>query len=129
MAIRVFTSFDYDHDESLRTLLIGQAKNPDSPFEMHDWSVKEPFAAVNWQDQVRAKIRKVDQVIVLCGTSTHTATGVAIELRIAREEQKPYFLLAGYSDKTCVAPTSAAASDKIYKWTWDNIKSLLQGNR
>ena len=41
--IRVFTSFDYDHDEDLRTLLVGQAKNPDSPFEMADWSVKEPM--------------------------------------------------------------------------------------
>jgi hypothetical protein len=38
---RVFTSFDFDHDEDLRYLLVGQAKNPDSPFELGDWSVKE----------------------------------------------------------------------------------------
>lgn len=24
---RVFTSFDYDHDEDLRVMLVGQAKN------------------------------------------------------------------------------------------------------
>jgi hypothetical protein len=125
---RVFISFDYDHDESLRNLLMGQARNPDTPFEMHDWSVKEPFAAV-WKQRVRAKIRSVDQVIVLCGEHTDAATGVSTELAIAREEGKPYFLLWGYPDKTCTKPASATADDKIYKWTWDNLKSLVAGNR
>ena len=37
----VFISFDYDHDQDLKTLLVGQANNPDSPFEIADWSVKE----------------------------------------------------------------------------------------
>jgi len=129
MAKRVFTSFDFDHDESLRTLLVGQAKNPDTPFEIHDWSVKEPFGATNWQDKVREKIRKVEQVIVLCGEHTHTATGVAAELRITREEKKPYFLLRGYKDKTCTKPTSATAGDKIYEWTWENLKNLIGGAR
>jgi len=126
--VRVFTAFDYDHDESLRNLLMGQAKHPDTPFEMHDWSVKEPFTG-DWKAKVRTKIRGVDQVIVLCGEHTHTATGVNAELAIAREERKPYFLLWGYSDKSCTKPTAATAEDKIYKWTWDNLKSLIAGNR
>jgi hypothetical protein len=125
---RVFVAFDYDHDESLRNLLMGQAKHPDTPFEMHDWSVKEPFAG-DWKAKVRTKIRSVDQVIVLCGEHTHTATGVSTELAIAQEEKRPYFLLWGYSDKTCTKPTSATAGDKIYKWTWDNLKALIAGNR
>lgn len=126
--VRVFTAFDYDHDESLRNLLIGQSKHPDSPFEMHDWSVKDPFPG-DWKARVRAKIRSVDQVIVLCGEHTHTATGVSAELTIAREEGKPYFLLWGYSDKTCTKPTSATAYDRIYRWTWDNLKALIAGTR
>lgn len=125
---RVFTAFDYDHDESLKNLLIGQSKHPDSPFEMHDWSVKDPFPG-DWKARVRAKIRSVDQVIVLCGEHTHTATGVSAELTIARAEGKPYFLLWGYSDKTCTKPASASTDDKIYKWTWDNLKALIAGNR
>jgi hypothetical protein len=56
---RVFTAFDYDHDESLRNLLVGQSKHPDSPFEMHDWSVKDPFPG-DWKARVRTKIRSVD---------------------------------------------------------------------
>jgi hypothetical protein len=126
--VRVFTAFDYEHDEGLRNLLMGQAKHPDTPFEMHDWSVKEPFTG-DWKAKVRARIRAVDQVIVLCGEHTNTASGVNAELGIAREEKKPYFLLAGYSDKNCTKPASASPGDKIYKWTWDNLKSLIAGNR
>src|SRR5262245_46226374 len=129
MPARVFTSFDFDHDEGLRNLLVGQARHSDSPFELCDWSVKEPFGETNWQNKVRERIRKVDQVIVLCGQHTHTATGVAIELRITREEKKPYFLLKGYADRNCTAPTSAVYGDKIYTWTWDNLKTLIAGGR
>jgi hypothetical protein len=126
--VRVFTAFDFDHDESLRNLLIGQSKHPDSPFEMHDWSVKDAFPG-DWKARVRTKIRSADQVIVLCGEHTHTATGVGAELTIAREEGKPYFLLWGYSDRTCTKPSSATTHDKIYKWTWDNLKALIAGTR
>lgn len=71
----------------------------------------------------------VDVVVVLCGQHTHTATGVAAELTIAKEKAKEYFLLAAYSDKTCTKPTSASTSDKVYNWTWPNLKSLIGGAR
>lgn len=125
---RAFISFDFGHDEDLRNLLVGQAKNPDTPFEIHNWSVKEPMTG-DWKEKVRARIRQTDLTIVICGEHTHTASGVAAELSISREERKPYFLLWGRSEKTCTKPSSAAASDKVYKWTWDNLKSLITGNR
>jgi hypothetical protein len=125
---RAFISFDFDHDEDLRNLLVGQAKNPDSPFDIADWSVKEALTG-NWKEKVRVRIRKTDLTIVICGEWTHTATGVAEELMITREEEKPYFLLWGRSDKTCTKPKTALASDKIYKWTWENLKNLIGGAR
>jgi len=125
---RVFISFDFDHDEDLRNLLVGQAKNPDSPFELADWSVKEPMTG-NWKDKVRTRIRIVDQVIVMCGEYTDTATGVSAEIVITQEEKKPYFLLWGRSEKTCKKPKGAYDSDKMYKWTWDNLKALVGGSR
>lgn len=127
-AKRAFISFDFDHDEDLRNLLVGQARNPDTPFEINNWSVKEPMTG-DWREKVRTRIRITDLTIVICGQSTHTATGVAAELSITREERKPYFLLWGHADKTCTKPTSADASDKVYKWTWDNLKALIAGNR
>ena len=125
---RVFTSFDFDHDEDLRNLLVGQARNPDSPFDLQDWSVKEPMSG-DWKAKVRQRIRSVDQVIVICGEFTHTATGVAEELRITQSEGLPYFLLWGRAKKTCTKPTSALADDKIYEWTWDALKKLIGGAR
>jgi hypothetical protein len=114
---RAFVSFDYDHDSSLRDLLLGQSQHPDTKFEMHDWSVKQPFTETDWKKRVREKIRASDLVIVICGEKTHTATGVDVELRIAQDEGKPYFLLAGYSNKNCTRPPSAKSSDKLYTWS------------
>ena len=125
---RVFMSFDFDHDEDLRNLLVGQSKNTDSPFDLADWSVKEPMTG-NWKDKVRTRIRSVDVVAVICGEYTDTATGVSVELTIAQEEGKPYFLLWGRANKTCKKPKSAKETDKIYNWTWDNLKALIGGSR
>ena len=109
------------------TLLVVR-KNPDSPFEMADWSVKEPMTG-DWKEKVRARIKKCDLVIVICGEHTDTAPGVNSEITITQEESISYFLLWGRSDKTCKKPRSAKDSDKIYKWTWDNLKELVGGAR
>jgi hypothetical protein len=60
---------------------------------------------------------------------TDKATGVAVELAIAKEEGKSYFLLWGRTVGTCKKPTTADEKDKIYKWTWENLKSLIGGSR
>ena len=128
MKKRVFTSFDFDHDEDLRNLLVGQAKYPDSPFNLIDYSVKEAMDG-DWKAKVRTRIKRADQVIVLCGMHTHSATGVSVELRIAQEEDMPYFLLRGHPDKVCTKPKAAKDGDKIYRWTWENLKMLIGGAR
>ena len=125
---RVFTSFDFDHDEDLRNLLVGQSKHPDSPFEISDWSVKEAMTG-NWKENVRGRICRCDLMIVVCGEHTDTASGVSAELSIARDEGRPYFLLSGRSSKSCMKPKSATPADRIYKWTWDNLKALIGGAR
>jgi MTH538 TIR-like domain (DUF1863) len=126
-ATRVFVSFDYDYDGDLKTLLVGQAKHPDSPFEIADWSIKE--ASPDWKAKARRRIRAVDQVVVICGEHTNTATGVSVEVTIAQEEKIPYFLLWGRNGKTCYKPKAAKSTDKIYKWTWPNLKKLIAGAR
>jgi len=40
---RVFISFDVDNDEGAKTMLAGQAKHEDSPFDFKDASVKSIF--------------------------------------------------------------------------------------
>jgi len=125
---RTFISFDFDHDEELRNLLVGQAKNPDSPFEITDYSLKEPFTG-DWKDKVRVRMRKTEEVIVICGHYTDSASGVSEELSIAQEEKIPYFLLCGRKEGVVKKPKTALSSDKIYNWTWDNLKLLIGGQR
>jgi len=125
---RVFVSFDYDNDARLKDLLVGQSKLEDSPFELADWSIKEHMTG-DWKEKARRRIRAVDVVCVLCGEKAHTATGVAAEVGLAQEEKKEYFLLKGYADKTCTRPITTKSTDKMYKWTWDNLKALIGGGR
>ena len=123
---RTFISFDFDNDEELRDALVGQAKSPDLPFEIADYSVKEPLTG-NWKEKVRNRIQRADLTIVICGEHTDAAIGVAAELTITREKQKTYLLLNGRPNKTCKKPVMALRSDEIYKWTWDNLKALIAG--
>jgi hypothetical protein len=125
---RAFISFDYDHDEGTKVMLAGQAKLPDSPFEFKDASVKEHLSG-DWKEKVRRRMDNIDVVIVLCGEKTHTAAGVSSELQIAREKSVPYFLLAAYTDRTCTKPNGAGSGDRLYKWTWENLKTLIEGAR
>ena len=125
---KVFISFDYDHDEILKTFLVGQSKLDDSPFELADWSIKEPITG-DWKAKARTRIRSVDVVAVICGQNTDTATGVSAEVTIAQDEKVSYFLLKGYADKTCYKPKAAKATDEMYNWTWSNLKTLIGGGR
>lgn len=125
---RAFISFDFDHDDDIRILLAGQAKHPDTPFDFADRSLKEALTG-DWKAKIKGRISNTDLTIVLCGEWTHTATGVAEELRITQELGKPYFLLTGRSNKTCTRPAAARTTDKIYDWTWPNLKILIDGGR
>ncbi|HHU80044.1 MAG TPA: hypothetical protein GXZ35_01750 [Acholeplasmataceae bacterium] len=128
MRKRVFISFDYDNDSDIKGSLVGQARNPDSPFDIVDMSIKEAIAS-NWKENARRRIKGCDCVIVLCGEHTHNAKGVAAELTITQEEGIPYFLLCGRANVEVHKPTAARKEDKIYRWTWENIKLLLNGIR
>src|SRR5690349_14470337 len=121
---RVFISFDYHNDKGAKVMLAGQALLPDSPFDFKDNSVDDHLAG-DWQEKVKRRMDNIDVVIVLCGEKTHTARGVAAELRIAKDKGKDYFLLAAYPNKTCTKPSSADQSDKVYNWTWPNLKVLI----
>jgi len=125
---KVFVSFDYDNDETLKTFLIGQSKHEDTPFDIWDSSVKAHLTG-DWEAKVKRKIQDCDIVCVLCGLNTHKAVGVGIELQIAKDVGKDYFLLAGYKDAKNTKPSTATSADKMYNWTWENLKNLIHGGR
>lgn len=91
-------------------------------------SIKETITK-KWKDNAHRRIKGCDVVIVICGEHTNTASGVSTELEIAQEEEIPYFLLYGRATKKCIKPKGAKSTDKIYRWTWDNLKKLINGDR
>lgn len=126
--VKAFISFDYDHDFELKNALVAQSKLDDSPFEIIDVSIKQAIDT-NWKKYAREKIKESDVVIFICGKYTNTAKGVTAEMSIALEENANYFLLCGRNNENVKKPNNAKNEDKIYKWTWDNLKKLINGAR
>ena len=82
---RVFVSFDFDNDKSLKDFIIGQSRLPDSPFEVVDTSMKEAAPEKSLLDKAETKIKGSDMVLVMVGPKTHEASGVLKEIAIARK--------------------------------------------
>ncbi len=123
MKKRVFVSFDFDNDKTLKDFIIGQARLPDSPFEVIDHSLKEAAPSRTWENEARLAIRRANIVIVMVGPHTHTAPGVLKEVRMAREENKAIVQVIGYKDGNYTPVPNAG---RLYRWNWENLKGLLQ---
>ena len=119
---RIFVSFDFDNDLVLYNFIVGQARLPDSPFQVADWSLKEAAPQAQWEAEAREKIKRSDNVIIMVGPYTHRAPGVLKEIRIARELRKPIFQVISYKDSQ---PKPVPNAGRVYRWDWSNLKNLL----
>jgi hypothetical protein len=114
--IQIFVSFDIEHDGELFKLLLAQSGDSSPGFEVLGGSERLTSADV-WSESVRRRIRKADQMIVICGEHTRSSPRVSTELRIAREEQTPFFLLWGRREMMCTKPVGAKPDEGMYNWT------------
>jgi hypothetical protein len=119
---RVFVSFDFDNDRRLKDFIIGQSKLPDSPFEVIDHSLKEAAPERNWEAKANTAIKRSDIVIVMVGPKTHIAHGVLKEVQMARNANKHIVQIIGYKNGDY---TSVPGAGRLYRWNWENLKSLL----
>ena len=120
---KVFISFDFDNDKTLKEFIIGQAKNPDSPFEVSDHSLKEAKPEKNWLDHASRAIGRSDVFIIMLGPITKNASGVLKELSVAIEKGKPKFQIIGYKNGT--SDWAVPGGGRTYSWDWSNLKQLL----
>ena len=97
----VFVSFDFDNDRALKEFVIGQARLPDSPFDIVNHSLNEAAPERDWVNKARSAIRRAEIVLVIAGTQTYRAGGVLQEVAIAREEAVPIVQIIGYKDRDC----------------------------
>ena len=86
---KVFISFDFDNDKTLKDFIIGQAKLSDSPFDVSDFSLKEAAPEKDWLDKARAAITRSEVFIVMLGPKTKKASGVLKEVKLANDLKKP----------------------------------------
>jgi len=87
MAKRVFISFAKE-DSTARDLLVGQARNENSPFEFFDMSVKEPWST-QWKTKCRNKIKGCDGVIALISKRTWNADGGKVGNELCQRRRYP----------------------------------------
>ena len=120
---RAFVSFDYDNDKRLKDFVIGEARLPDSPFEVADLSMKEAAPQRNWESEAEARIKRGDIVIVILGRQTYKAPGVLKEVGIARRNSIPIVQIIGYRD--LINPKPVPNAGRLYRWNWDNLKNIL----
>lgn len=126
--VKIFVSFDLDHDGDLFDRLLAHSGDGSPGFHITGHS-RESMLSDPDRAGLRRQIREADQVIVICGEHTEACSGVFAELQITQEETKPYFLLCGRRDRMCTKPQGAKSQEGMYGWAfvWDQI-TLLERN-
>jgi len=119
---RVFVSFDFDNDQQLKHLLIGQTKRQNLPFSVVDGSLKEAAPELRWKEAALKEIRRCDLVVVLVGRHTYKALGVLAEIAMARDEGKPIVQLIGSRGSPY---THVKGAGRLMAWTQDNLTKLF----
>ena len=84
MKKRIFISFAME-DVELRNLLVGQARNDNSPFDFVDMSVKKPWDSA-WKTNCRTKIKGCHGMIAIITKNTKSASGELWEINCAKDE-------------------------------------------
>ncbi|MCK5211419.1 TIR domain-containing protein [Candidatus Parcubacteria bacterium] len=122
---RTFVSFDYDHNDQSKIRFVGQSKNSKTPFFIKDWSSKSSLPQSQWEKIVKEKINKCNIVIVLAGKFMASASGVAKEIAMAKEQNVPFFgVYVGGANEKSRLPIGLNRNRTI-KWTWNGIASAI----
>jgi len=119
--VRVFVSFDLDHDAELYDMILAQSGTAGFDFAVLGGSERSGGGDVGGE-RARSRIREADQMLVLCGEHTEASIRMADELRIAKEEETPYILLWGRRELMCTKPIGAKPAEGMFSWT----KEILQ---
>lgn len=123
---RAFVSFDFDHNQTEKTLFAGQAKSDSpTPFTVQDWSSKSSLPQSTWEAEIKEKIARTNMCIVLVGTTMASATGVAKEIAMAKEQDIPIFgVYVGGATSANTLPVGLARSRTV-PWNWSKIAAMV----
>lgn len=120
---RVFISFDFDNDQKLKHAFVGQARLPESPFQIVDHSFKRAAPQLLWEMKARGAIARAEILVVLIGRHTRCASGVLKEIKIARELGKRVIQILPSTSKPA---WRVPGGGQLYKWNWPNLEKLFR---
>lgn len=120
---RAFISFAAE-DAQARDLFVGQGRHPDTPWEIADFSLHEPFESA-WKTKTKPRIKGCDVVIVLIGEGTHQAQGALWEIETAKELRVPVFGVHISKDDKGKLPGCLFGMPVIH-WTWAGISRQIK---
>jgi hypothetical protein len=122
---RTFISFDFDHDEEVKKLFVGQSKNSKTPFTIQDWSAKSSMPQSKWEEIVKEKINKCNILIVLVGKYMASATGVAKEIKMAKDQDVPFFgvYVSGANSESNLP--EGLKRGRTISWGWEGIAKAI----
>lgn len=122
---RAFISFDFDHDETQRVLFVGQSKNSRTPFDIQDWSSKTALAQSQWEKVIADKVSRCNMVIVLCGKTMFSASGVAKEIAMAKMKNVPVFGVYVDGANTLSNLPTGLLRGRVVPWEWARIAGMI----
>lgn len=117
--VNIFASFEYGKDKKIRGDFYGQAKTL-CPHRVRNCSLREAYPTDEWKSKARAAIKECDVVIILAGEDTHNAKGVATEVDIARDLEKPIFQI-----RTKRSTSSGVEGIDLMRWRWKRINRKI----
>lgn len=120
---RLFISFP-EQDSSLRDLLVGQARNSNSPFDFTDMSVHEPWDS-KWKTNCRTKIKGCDGLIAIITRNTLGADGQIWEISCASEEAVPILCIKTSEYVPGERTKAKIGNRRVYDWDWGTITKFI----
>jgi hypothetical protein len=120
---RAFISFAAE-DAQARDLFVGQSRHPDTPWELADFSLHEPFENA-WKTQTKPRIKGCDVVIALIGKGTHQAQGALWEIETAKQLGVPVFGVHISKDDKGKLPGCMFGIPVIH-WKWEGIAKQIK---
>lgn len=122
---RTFISFDFDHDETEKNLFVGQSRNSKTPFSIEDWSAKSSMPQSKWESIIKDKINKCNMLIVLSGKTMASATGVAKEISMAKDQDVPVFGVYVDGANTTSNLPKGLQRNRTISWNWEKIANEI----
>ena len=117
---KIYVCFDIKNDSRLLDFVKAQAKQPDSPYLVVDYSKPWQPPEKEWKEKLKKTISLVEIFMIMVGKKTFRDTNALDEIDLAYNLGKPMFQFCDPKAQFAECKPIPKAG-KLYKWEWDNM--------